>query len=188
MGILLTVLALVLFSCTKEENDVTPAVAQLWSEAAPHQPTAPDLREKINSNIINAGLRNNLAWLFLSLYRPSRSQEALLVDHYFKHADALTPVDNPSTTDFDESEVNTMNELVERLRQTGYSELPDLPAQPVPDWLARQYEFLTGIPMPNGPVADQTAIERAIAACNTFLDYRPEVRAFVQDYYGVAFP
>jgi hypothetical protein len=143
------------------------------------------LDEQNSGSIANIGIRDNLASLFLTLYRPTDEQEAILNGRYFNHPDAVIPQDNPNTTDFDESEVNTLYEVIERTRQTAYSNLANDPYQPVPEWLARQYETLTGAPMPNGHFADWDAIELAIEACNTFLDNRPAARDFIINYYGV---
>ncbi|KGE85893.1 MAG: hypothetical protein ACE362_20050 [Phaeodactylibacter xiamenensis] len=141
-----------------------------------------------SGSIANRGIRDNLAWLFLTLHHPDEAQEDQLRGRYFNHPDAKKPGDNPNTSDFDESTVNTMFELVERMRENGYASAPDLPYQPVPNWFAEQYETLTGAPMPNGNFADQAAIDLAIKACNTFLDNRTDARNFVKDYYGVEFP
>jgi len=141
-----------------------------------------------SGSIANRGIRDNLAWLFLTLHHPEEAQEDRLRGRYFNHPDAKKPGDNPNTSDFDESTVNTMFELVERMRENGYAHAPDLPYQPVPEWFAVQYETLTGTPMPNGNIADQAAIDLVIEACNTFLDNRTEARRFVKSYYGVEFP
>lgn len=141
-----------------------------------------------SGSIANRGIRDNLAWLFLTLHHPDEAQEEQLRGRYFNHPDARQPGDNPNTSDFDESTVNTMFELVERMRENGYAQAPDLPYQPVPEWFAVQYETLTGAPMPNGNIADQAAIDLVIEACNTFLDNRTEARSFVKSYYGVEFP
>jgi hypothetical protein len=143
------------------------------------------LDDQNSGSIANIGIRDNLASLFLTLYRPTEEQEAVLNGRYLNHPDAVIPQDNPNTAGFDESQVNTLSEVIERTRQTAYSDLPTDPFQVVPEWLARQYEALTGSPMPNGNFADRDAIEVAIEACNTFLDNRPAERDFIINYFGV---
>jgi hypothetical protein len=138
-----------------------------------------------SGSLANVGIRDNLSLLFLSLFRPDPKQEALLNGQYLLHPDALAPGDNPNTPDFDESTLNTMNEIFQRLRATTYANAPNLPDQAVPQWFADQFETLTGSPMPNGNIADGQAITLAITACNTFLDHRPDDREVVKDYYGV---
>ena len=145
------------------------------------------LDEQNSGSIANIGIRDNLASLFLTLYRPRADQEALLNGRYLKHPDAIFPQDNPNTVDFDESALNTMYELIESFRSTVYSNAPKLPSQTVPQWLADQYEVLTGSVMPNGNYADIEAIEIAIQACNNFLDNRSSTREFIINYYGVEF-
>lgn len=78
--------------------------------------------------------------------------------------------------------------MVELGRRTIYSELPNDAFQPVPNWLADQYEALTGSPMPNGHFADREAIDLAIQVCNTFLDNRPIDRDFIMNFFGIEFP
>ncbi len=141
----------------------------------PHRPSASDLKEKISNIRMNGGL-------------------AISFD---KENPTFDGFDDPSLTQstrqaLSESQVPTdrIDELLAFYNDPVFQEKVDggpYTGRLLISTVSHSNETLTGTSIPNGNFASAEAIERAIEACNTFLDDRPADRNFIIDYYGVEF-